>query len=55
MWWGYRGRWGVRVAPAPASGSWESGWVRVDDKERDWGYFCAERLLIARNGGPHES
>jgi hypothetical protein len=46
-WWDYRGRWGVRVQPAIASGTWESGWQRVDELERDWGYFCGERLLVA--------
>ncbi len=50
-WWDYRGRWGVRVQPAVASGSWESGWQRVDELERDWGYFTGERLLIAIHGG----
>ncbi|MBJ7457500.1 MAG: hypothetical protein JHC74_15720, partial [Thermoleophilia bacterium] len=46
-WWDYRGRWGVRVKPAIASGTWESGWQRVDDQGRDWSYFCGEALLVA--------
>ena len=50
-WWDYQGRWGVRVEPAPAAGTWESGWKRVDELERDWGYFTGERLLIALNLG----
>lgn len=54
-WWGYHGRWGVRVKPAPAGGTWESGWNRIDSTERDWAYFNAERLLLVMNNGPRES
>ncbi len=54
-WWTYGGRWGVRVRNLPGSGTWESGWRRVDDLDRDWPYFAAERLLIVRNGGPRQS
>ncbi|MBJ7330205.1 MAG: hypothetical protein JHC95_09930 [Solirubrobacteraceae bacterium] len=50
-WWGYRGRWGVRVRPAPLSGTWESGWQRVDDKGRDWSYFLSERLTVEIHKG----
>jgi hypothetical protein len=55
VWWDYVGRWGVRVRNMPASGTWESGWQRVDAGGRDWGYFAAERLLIVRNGGARQS
>ena len=48
---GLPGPLGVRVEPAPAAGTWESGWKRVDELERDWGYFTGERLLIALNLG----
>jgi len=54
-WWDYVGRWGIRVRNLPASGTWESGWQRIDAAGRDWGYFAAERLLIVRNGGPRQS
>ncbi len=50
-WWGYRGRWGVRVKPAPMSGTWESGWQRVDALGRDWGYFLGERLVVEMHMG----
>ncbi|MCX5046302.1 hypothetical protein OG921_24320 [Aldersonia sp. NBC_00410] len=50
-WWDYPGRWGVQVAPAPASGTWESGGRRVDDLGRDWGYYCGVGMLQAIHGG----
>lgn len=50
-WWDWQGRWGVRVKPAPASGTWESGWQRVDEGRRDWSYFAGERLLISLHQG----
>ena len=55
VWWDYRGRWGVRVKNRPGSGTWESGWQRIDRQDRDWGYFAAERWLLVRNGGPRQS
>ncbi len=54
-WWDYRGRWGVRVRNLPGSGTWESGWHRVDERDRDWGYFLAERYLVVQHGGPRQS
>lgn len=50
-WWDFRGRWGVRVRPAPISGTWESGWQRVDERGRDWGYFAGERLVVEIHQG----
>lgn len=50
-WWDFRGRWGVRVRPAPMSGTWESGWQRVDERGRDWGYHLGERLLVEIHQG----
>lgn len=54
-WWDFRGRWGIRVRPAPTGGTWESGWRRVDDQGRDWGYFNTERLLLWMNNGRAQS
>jgi hypothetical protein len=51
-WWGFAGRWGVRVTPA-ASGSWDSGSRRTDPSGRSRAYWNAYQLVqyAAASGG----
>jgi hypothetical protein len=51
-WWGFAGRWGVRVTPT-ASGSWDSGSRRADPFGRSRAYWNAYQLVqyVAGTGG----
>ncbi|WP_300611286.1 hypothetical protein [Trebonia sp.] len=51
-WWGFAGRWGVRVTPA-FSGSWDSGSRRTDPFGRSRAYWNAYQLVqyVAASGG----
>jgi hypothetical protein len=51
-WWGFAGRWGVRVTPT-ASGSWDSGSRRTDPFGRSRAYWNAYQLVqyVAAIGG----
>jgi hypothetical protein len=51
-WWGFDGRWGVRVTPT-ASGSWDSGSRRTDPFGRSRAYWNAYQLVqyVAASGG----
>jgi len=51
-WWGFAGRWGVRVTPT-ASGSWDSGSRRTDPFGRSRAYWNAYQLVqyVAASGG----
>jgi hypothetical protein len=43
-WWGYSGRWGIKVPPAPTP-DWISGSRRTDAVGRSWAYWHAHALL----------
>jgi hypothetical protein len=51
-WWGFAGRWGVRVTPT-ASGSWDSGSRRTDPFGRSRAYWNSYQLVqyVAASGG----